>query len=99
MRDFQTGVDYVMLCVEVKLGFWADFPWCLCALVQPGLDDSQRQIKTAALIDTFNALPQDDQAHHRVTVHFLSPGSALRSDMEEAFACVSYVFRGTAKNC
>ena len=53
MRDFQTGADYVMLCVEVKLGFWADFPWCLCALVQPGLDDSQRQIKTAALIDTF----------------------------------------------
>ena len=86
MRDFQTAVDFIMLCVDVKLGFWQDYPWNLCALVEPGLDDSQRQVKAESLLKDFSELPQDSRAHHRVTSHFLKVGSPLRADLDKLAA-------------
>ena len=86
MRDFQTAVGFIMLCVDVKLGFWQDFPWNLCSLVEPGLDDSQRQVKAESRSKDPSEPPQDSRAHHRMTSHFIKVGSPLRADLDKLAA-------------
>ena len=83
VNDYQTGVDFILLTVTVKLGFWQDFPWNLCSLIFPGLNAAERQERARKLLEDFSKLPQDPSSHHRVTWRFLQPQSLLRDQLQK----------------
>ena len=87
ITDFQTGVDFISLTVSIKLGFWKDFPWRLCSLMVPGISAEQRAQKAQEILSAFESLPQHQEAHHRITWHFMQPQSALREQLEKLASC------------
>ena len=79
INDFNLGIGYIKLVLELKLGHWSDFPWVFCKLLMPG--DVKRQQEAAALLEAFDKLPSDTSNHHRITTSFLGPG-VLREQFE-----------------
>ena len=72
------GVMILDLCN--KLGVWQKLPWRLVLLAHH-INDVARRAAREALAE-FDASPQKEELHHRITWEFLSHGSHLRSLVE-----------------
>ena len=80
LNDFELGVSYIEMSLEVKLGQWSDFPWVLCSLSTPAA--TGRSLAARNVLDAFSKLPQQQEMHHRITWRFLEPGSLLRQQLQ-----------------
>ena len=80
LADFSSGKSGVLGYLTQKLECWDVLPWKFAGL---GVEN---QVKARACakscVEAFGKSPQDPSLHHRLTWHFLQPGSIVRSEIE-----------------
>ena len=79
LNDFEHGVSYVQMVLDIKLAHWTELPWQLCALATDVPGDRPEAAKR--ILNTFEKLPQTEGAHHGITWRFLRPGGELREQL------------------
>ena len=87
MQEFETGVNMIFLQLDIKLSFWEDLPWKMCAL---GVSDlAQQKHHARAVLALFNKFADtcDPKFHHRLTWQMLRPDCPVRSQLEEFASC------------
>ena len=80
LNDFEHGVSYIQMVLDIKLAHWTELPWRLCALATDVVSD--KPIVAKDILDSFSKLPQDESFHHRLTWRFLQPRSKLREQLQ-----------------
>ena len=79
LNDFEHGVSYVQMVLDIKLAHWTELPWQLCALATDVTADRPETAKR--ILNTFEKLPQTEGAHHGITWRFMRPGGELREQL------------------
>ena len=80
LNDFEHGVSYITMVLDIKLAHWAELPWQLCSLATDVAEDRPKAART--ILESFQSLPQHEDAHHRLTWKFLQPDSKLREQLQ-----------------
>ena len=80
LGDFEHGVSYIQLVLNIKLAHWSELPWQLCALATDARSERPKFAKT--ILEQFSKLPQHEEAHHRLTWRFLAPDSDLLRQLQ-----------------
>ena len=75
LNDFEHGVSYVQMVLDIKLAHWTELPWQLCALATDVTADRPETAKR--ILNTFEKLPQTDG----ITWRFMRPGGELREQL------------------
>ena len=80
LQEFEIGANVVLLNAELKLNFWQDLPWKLCALAVPDLQEQKKHAKE--ILRVFGQHPQQ-KFQHRVTWDILAPGTVTREELDK----------------
>ena len=80
IEDYQRGLNFIILEVRLRLGFWKDLPWKAVRLCHPDAETARGYAR--AMMAEFDSSEQDPQLHHRLTIHLLAKDSALRAELE-----------------
>eukprot|EP00959_Pyramimonas_sp_CCMP1952_P440542 9223486-Pyramimonas_sp.AAC.1 len=81
LSDFTLGKAAMRHELVTKMRHWEVLPWKLIGLAHH-LPAKAKAVAREA-ITMFDTSPQDPALHHRLTLAFLRPGSALRSQLEQ----------------
>ena len=80
LQEFEIGANVVLLNAELKLNFWQDLPWKLCALAVPDLQEQKKHAKE--ILRVFGQHPQQ-KFQHRVAWDILAPGTVTREELDK----------------
>ena len=81
IHDFTEGLNQIAVVLDLKMRFWGQLPWKLCALGH--VDQTKAQAVALEIIEAFESNPSDSGVQHRVTQDFLGPNSGqLRQELE-----------------
>ena len=79
LNDFDLGKLHMEEYIKVKFNFWSKLPWVLASLAD--WDEARARSNARHILQLFDTSPQDRQLHHRITWHWLAPGSRLRDEL------------------
>jgi hypothetical protein len=110
LSDFQLGKAHMTEQIILKMRHWTLLPWTLPAL---GDWDEPRARQSALRVRTmFDQIGHQQELHHRISWHWLRPGSEVRAQIDKFIAgtprddlpllsrlCAEMVFVPVAERC
>ena len=85
LNDFNLGVDYINMTLQLKVGqWWQSLPWMLAALALPKcVGPGQAASFAEAALSEFQKVPCRQVNHHPITWRLFQPGTLTRDQLEE----------------
>ena len=85
LNDFNLGVDYITMTLQLKVGqWWQSLPWMLAALALPKCAGPGEAASYAqAALSEFQKVPCRQVNHHPITWRLFQPRTLTRDQLEE----------------
>ena len=82
IHDFAEGLNQIAVILDLKIRFWQQLPWKLCALGH--VDPIKAQAAALEVLEACETNPDDPGVQHRVTQAFVGQHSGnLRRELEQ----------------